>query len=135
MNQITLTGRVVKDATARLMTNGSSVVTFDFAVKRTTTSPNYPDTDFFRCTAFGKTAESMSKCLITKGTKLLLSGELRNDTYIDKTGQKVTHAQVVVYRFEFLESKKASVEQEQVAVNDPANVDYSEEDEMEVPFI
>ena len=46
--------------------------------------------------------------MIQKGVKLLLEGELRNNDYTDRTGQKVYGYQYVVSSFEFCESKASA---------------------------
>ncbi|MDD5866686.1 MAG: single-stranded DNA-binding protein [Lachnospiraceae bacterium] len=45
---------------------------------------------------------------LKKGTKILLSGEIRNDNYTNKEGQKVHGTQIITNSIEFAESKNAS---------------------------
>lgn len=106
MNHFIITGRLTKDAEIRYSTDGKAVVAkFDFAVNRKFKREGEADADFFSCVAFGKTAEVFEKCSIGKGTKLLIEGEVRNNNYTNKDGQKVYGTQVVVNAFEFCESK------------------------------
>lgn len=109
MNTVTLMGRLAQDPQIR-QTAGGEAFNFNFAVNRRfiRTESGDPQADFFTCVAFGKTAERLGKCGITKGTKLLIQGELRNNTYTDKNGQKRTTTQIIVNDFDFCESKNAT---------------------------
>ena len=71
---------------------------------------NYP-TDFFRCTCWGKLAEIVEKHC-SKGTKLLISGRLKNNNY-EKDGQKVYSYEIVIDSLEFLESRTAKAQDSQ----------------------
>jgi len=105
MNHFTITGRLTKDAEIRYSNEGKAVARFDFAVNRKFKREGEADADFFSCVAFGKIAETFEKCMVVKGTKLLIEGEVRNNNYTNKDGQKVYGTQVVVNSFEFCESK------------------------------
>lgn len=105
MNHFTITGRLTKDAEIRYSNEGKAVARFDFAVNRKFKREGEADADFFSCVAFGKIAETFEKCMVGKGTKLLIEGEVRNNNYTNKDGQKVYGTQVVVNSFEFCESK------------------------------
>ena len=43
---------------------------------------------------------------LKKGTKILLSGRLQNNSYEDKQGNKVSATQIITEEIEFAESKK-----------------------------
>lgn len=105
MNHFTITGRLTKDAEIRYSNEGKAVARFDFAVNRKFKREGEADADFFSCVAFGKIAETFEKCNVGKGTKLLIEGEVRNNNYTNKDGQKIYGTQVVVNSFEFCESK------------------------------
>jgi single-strand DNA-binding protein len=101
MNKVLFTGRTTNDTEVRYTADQKAVASFNFAVNRTFDREN---SDFFKCVAFGKTAETIEK-LVKKGTKLLLEGEIRNNNYTDKNGVKRYEMQVIVNNFEFCESK------------------------------
>ncbi len=107
MNKAIFTGRLCSDCDIRYTNDGKPVAKFRFAVNRRFAREGEPDADFFSCTAFGKTAETMEKCSIGKGTKLLLDAEVRNNNYTDKEGKRRYDTQVVVNSFEFCESKQS----------------------------
>ena len=104
MNKVIFTGRLCKDAEIRYSADGKAVARFDFAVNRTFKREGEADADFFSCVAFGKIAETIEK-YVSKGTKILIEGEVRNNNYTNKDGQKVYGTQILVNSFEFCESK------------------------------
>lgn len=107
MNKIILCGRLTADTEIRYSNDGKAVARFNFAVNRRFKRDEDPEADFFQCVAFGKIAETLEKCSVGKGTKLLLDGEMRNNNY-EKDGVKHYGMQVVVNSFEFCESKGSS---------------------------
>jgi single-strand DNA-binding protein len=60
--------------------------------------------NFFNMTAWGKTAETLSKHT-SKGTKLLLECEATQNQYKDKNGNNINTVDFRVLNFEFCESK------------------------------
>lgn len=107
MNKIILCGRLTADTEIRYSNDGKAVARFNFAVNRRFKRDGDPEADFFQCVAFGKITETLEKCSVGKGTKLLLDGEMRNSNY-EKDGVKHYGMQVVVNSFEFCESKGSS---------------------------
>lgn len=107
MNKIILCGRLTADTEIRYSNDGKVVARFNFAVNRRFKRDGDPEADFFQCVAFGKIAETLEKCSVRKGTKLLLDGEMINNNY-EKDGVKHYGMQVVVNSFEFCESKGSS---------------------------
>jgi single-strand DNA-binding protein len=101
MNLFIASGRTTNEPETRYTNDGKAVASFNFAVNRIFDKEN---SDFFKCVAFGKTAETIEK-LVKKGTKLLIEGEMRNNNYTDKNGTKRYEMQVIVNSFEFCESK------------------------------
>lgn len=110
MNMIALMGRLVGDPDSRYtQTTNSCIADFSLAVNRKYKREGSPDADFFRCTAFGKTAEGIEKYL-KKGTKVIITGSIQNDNY-EKDGVKHYQMKVIVDSWEFAESKKAAGEE------------------------
>jgi single-strand DNA-binding protein len=136
MNKIILMGRLTRDPEVRYgAANNTAIARFSIAVDRRFKREGQPTADFFNCTAFGKTGEFVEKYL-KKGTKVVLEGELQNNNYTNKDGQKVYGMQIVVNSLEFAESKSSSNSDrestQQVDSNDFMNVpDVAEE---ELPF-
>ena len=108
MNKIILMGRLTRDPEVRYGgANNTAVARFSIAVDRSFKREGEPTADFFNITAFGRLGEFAEKYL-KKGTKILLDGELRNDNYTNKDGQKVYGMQIIANNIEFAESKNAS---------------------------
>ncbi len=107
MNKVILMGRLTRDPEVRYggASNGA-IARFSIAVDRRFKRDGQPEADFFNCTAFGRTGEFVEKYL-RKGTKVVLDGEVQNDNYTNKEGQKVYSTQIIVNQIEFAESKNA----------------------------
>lgn len=118
MNRITLSGRLCNDPEAITTASGTAVAKFNFAVNRRFKKEGKPDTDFFQCVAFGKTAETIAT-YVKKGTKILLWGEMQNNIFEDEGGIKHYRMQVVLDGFEFCESKSNKTEAESGASDLP----------------
>lgn len=108
MNIVTLSGRLTKDPEIRY-SNGEKpmcVARFTLAVDK-----NYKregDTaNFINCTAFGKTGEVIEKH-VTKGTKIMVTGEWTTGSYTNKDGNKVYTNECNISKLEFCESKNSS---------------------------
>lgn len=134
MNKVIFSGRLTKDVEIRYSAEGKAVARFDFAVNRTFKREGEPDADFFSCVAFGKIAETFDKCNVSKGTKLLIEGEVRNNNYTNKDGQKVYGTQILVNSFEFCESKGNNVQNNAPATDTNGFMQISDGFEEELPF-
>lgn len=97
------TGNLVRDMEVTFLANGTALGKNTLAVKDEFKKDT---THFFNITAFGKTAETMGNFL-HKGSKILIEGQLSQSTY-EKNGEKRSSTDVIVNRFEFLDSKKDS---------------------------
>ena len=106
MNKFIISGRLTADAEYIHTNEGKTVAKFNFAVNRRFKKEGEQDADFFTCVAFGKIAETLEKCTVGKGTKLLIEGEVRNNNY-EKDGVMRYDTQVKVDSFEFCESKSS----------------------------
>jgi len=116
MNHVIFMGRLTKDAEVNYTRDGKKIAKFDLTVNRKFKIEGEADADFFSCVIFGKLAESFEKCNVTKGTKLAITGEVRNNNYTNKEGQKIYGTQIVVDYFNFCESKASGAGQAQAPV-------------------
>lgn len=107
MNRVILMGRLTRDPEVRYGSNEMAIARFSIAVDRRFKREGQPEADFFNCTAFRKTAEFIEKYL-KKGTKVVVEGQIQNDNYTNKDGQKVYGTVIIVDNIEFAESKAAS---------------------------
>ena len=128
MNLITLTGNLGRDweqaNSNTVIAKNSLAVRRDFKNKQT---GDY-DTDWIPLTAFSKTAEILMQ-YTSKGSKILIVGKLQTNNYTDKNGNKRTSYDVIVDRFEFLDSKGDN--QQKQTDNPFANANLSNEDPFE----
>lgn len=93
-------------ADPELKTYGSDnkpITTFNAAVNKRFKKEGQPDADFFRYTAFGKTAEFICK-YFTKGSKALITGEINNNNY-EKDGVMHYGNQILIDNIEFFGKK------------------------------
>lgn len=83
MNLLTAIGNLGKDAELRFTDKGEPVAQFSFAL-----TSGYGDkavTTWVTCNLWGKRAETLAP-MLTKGTKIGISGELTNRKYVAKDG-------------------------------------------------
>lgn len=104
MNITNLTGRLTKDIELRATQSGKTVANFTLAVNRRFKSQGQPDADFFRCQAWGKTAEVMHQ-YTHKGSQIGVTGRLQNRSYENQQGQKVEITEVIVESMDLLDSR------------------------------
>lgn len=83
MNNITIKGRLCADPEMRETIGGVALCNFTVAVDR---AHNREETDFFRCTAWRKTAEFIKQHFV-KGQEILLTGAMRCDIWEDEDGE------------------------------------------------
>ena len=99
MNKVVLIGRLTKDPELSYAAGtGTAVCRFTLAVTR----PFKKDeTDFIRCVAFNKTAETIGQYL-TKGRQIAIAGRIQTGSYEAQDGTKRYTTDVVVENFEFI---------------------------------
>lgn len=128
MNLITLTGNLGRDweqaNSNTVIAKNSLAVRRDFKNKQT---GDY-DTDWIPLTAFSKTAETLMQ-YTSKGSKVLIVGKLQTNNYTDKNGNKRTSYDVIVDRFEFLDSRSDNQQQSQPKKDENpfAKVDFTDD--------
>ena len=121
-------GNLTKDNELRMTQSGTQVLKNSLAIRR-----DKDNTDFINFTAFGKTAELLSK-YTNKGSKILIEGEIRTGKY-EKAGETKYTSEVVVHNIEFLDSKKQEAKEE--LTTDENNVVYQKDIEIDsdlLPF-
>lgn len=105
MNYVSMIGRLTKIPDIRQTNTGKNVCTFTLAVNR-----RYKDAqgkvtaDFFPVQAWEKLAELCARYL-DKGSKVFVSGELRNRSYEAKDGTKRYVTEIIANEVEFLSPK------------------------------
>lgn len=102
LNQVVLEGNVVSQPEMRMCKNGRAMCTVRIAVNRTYKDKQGGFTEevsFFDITVFGPAAERYSQWC-SKGRRILVTGRLKQDVYIDKTGQKRSKIAILADRIE-----------------------------------
>lgn len=121
MNHVSLIGRLTKDAEERqARTAGGeqlTVASFTLAVDR-----NVRETDFIRCTAFGRIAELICDCC-HKGSKIGVTGRIQTGSYKNREGQTVYTTDVIVSGLDFCEKKADNTETNTEAAPEPDPVE------------
>lgn len=116
MNMFMLVGRVYREFELKNTKNGKSVVELPLAVNN-----GKDDTTFISVQLFGNIAETTSK-YISKGDIVGVKGNIKNNNWEDKDGNKHYDYQFIVERISFLSTKKKEDEKEDENVDTPKNV-------------
>ena len=104
MNTIMITGNLVRDPDYREFPNGGGVCTLRVADSRRFTGKDgqkREETLFIDVKAFAKLAMTCRQFL-SKGSKVLICGQLKSDEYTTKDGQKRTSIYIEAEKLDFL---------------------------------
>lgn len=107
-NQVTLIGHLGRDPEFTKFDSGKMKTQFSLAtseIYRNQNGDRVESTEWHRCVAWGKLAETMNMYL-KKGKEVALSGKLTHRSYTDKNGEKRYITEVVVSDFAFLGKKE-----------------------------
>lgn len=88
--KITLVGNLGRDGELRYTPNGTPLIEFSLATNEKWTDRNgqpHEHTQWFRCTLWGKQAESLKQYLL-KGKLVFVDGKLRVRDYTTQDGEK-----------------------------------------------
>lgn len=135
INNVTIVGRLVRDAEARTTKSGKNIAAFTLAVSGI--EKEY--VDFIDCLAWGKTADVVTK-YTGKGKRVGIVGKLHINKYETKDGEKRSRAEVIVNSIQLLSSAEASKKEdaEETKPSDEVNLDDVKLDEpvdlSEIPF-
>lgn len=111
LNQINLIGRVGHTPEIRIG-DQTTICNFTLAVDdRIKVNDQWTvQTEWFRCTAFGKTADIMAK-YVKKGSLIFVSGKMKSRKYTGKDGTEKTSWEVTVSTLQLLDPKSEGEEQ------------------------
>lgn len=142
MNKFQFLGRLTKDPEIRYTSgNNTQVTAFTIAVNRKYVAQGAErQADFFNLSAFGKTAEFISK-YFKKGQQILVEGRIQNRTWEDQAGAKRYATDFIVEQVYFADSKKDDATYSQQPIETPNIPDSSENEDFitveeteELPF-
>ena len=108
LNKAMVIGYLGADPDTRYMPSGSAVTTVSVATtarwKDKTSGEQKERTEWHRCVAFGKQAETMAEFL-RKGAQVYIEGELQTRKWEDKEGITRYSTEIRVFQFSFLDRK------------------------------
>lgn len=107
MNKVIQVVTLGADPEIREYGDGKKLVNFSGAVQKRFVREGEDSADWFKYTAFGPTADFIAK-YFTKGSKMLIEGEIHNNNY-EKDGVQHYSVQITVNNVEFY-GKKADGE-------------------------
>lgn len=116
LNNLSILGRVTKPLELRYLQNGTAVLNFDIA--NSVKVKDSEVTTFLRCVCYGRSAEVINQ-FVSKGDRVLLQGELRQNSYQDSSGATKSYHFLQVNSFDFIESKNKEQAQAQQAPQMP----------------
>ena len=102
LNNLSILGRVTKPLELRYLQNGTAVLNFDIA--NSIKVKDNEVTTFLRCVCYGRSAEVINQ-FVSKGDRVLLQGELRQNSYQDSSGATKSYHFLQVNSFDFIESR------------------------------
>ncbi|KAF5030974.1 MAG: single-stranded DNA-binding protein [Spirochaetales bacterium] len=105
LNVVALVGRLTRESELRYSNGGMAICRFSIAVnrrKRTADNRWEDEANFFDCTMFGKSAESINQYL-EKGRQVSIIGELRQSRW-EQDGQSRSRVEIAVNSLQLLSS-------------------------------
>ena len=95
-----INGNLVRDCELKYSQSGKAVLMNAVAFERYIASSQQRETSFIGIIAFGKTAESIQR-YFSKGSPIIIDGDLELIGWTDKAGQKHSKIRVIVNSFDF----------------------------------
>lgn len=110
-NKVIIAGNLTRDVELTATKTGTSIANITIAVNETIVSNGEKQTkaNFFSCTAFGKTAENISK-YFAKGKPIFIEGRLQQEVW-ETDGKKNSKTKIVVDKFEFVGNRDSTEKQ------------------------
>ena len=106
INNVTLVGRMTRDAELRYTPQNQAVATFSLAVNRNFKNQNGEyEADFINCVIWRQPAENLATWA-KKGALIGITGRIQTRSYENQQGQRVYVTEVVADSFKLLESQK-----------------------------
>ena len=131
INNVTLIGRMTRDAELKQTPSGQSVAIFNLAVNRNfKNSDGEREADFINCVIWGTSAENLANWT-KKGALIAVVGRIQTRNYENQQGQRVYVTEVVVEKFQTLEKKDNASNTNSLYGQAPNIPDISDDD---LPF-
>jgi len=121
-NKVVLVGNLSRDIELRYSQSGSAIANTAIATSRkfTANGERKEEVCFIDVTFFGKSAEVANQYL-RKGSKCLIEGRLKFDSWVDQSGNKRSKHSVIVETMQMMDSKadNQAPQQEHTAYQQP----------------
>lgn len=136
INRVTITGNLTRDPEVKQTGSGMSVMKLGVAVNDRRKNPQTNEWEdvpnFIDCTMFGDRAAKVAQYL-AKGSKVAISGRLRQETWETQDGQKRSRVGVVIDDLEFMSrsQQQPQAQYQQPQYQQPNAYDMAAED---IPF-
>ena len=132
LNNLSILGRVTKPLELRYLQNGTAVLNFDIA--NSIKVKDNEVTTFLRCVCYGRSAEVINQ-FVSKGDRVLLQGELRQNSYQDSSGATKTYHYLQVNSFDFIESKNKEQAQQAPQAPQMPTTQQTKEQKQRADFV
>ena len=145
MNKIILLATLTKDVELRYLQNGSAMATLNLAHNKKFKKQDGSQSErvlYVKATCFGKTAEMVNQ-YFSKGSRILISGELTLNSWADDKGNKRSEHSILIETIDFIDrvprgEVKLVYENTQAEVKEPVpkqdNKPKIEINQDEIPF-
>ncbi len=144
LNLCQFIGNLGQDPETKYLPSGNAVANFSIAVaddyKDKQTGQKVEQTEWVRCTAFGKLAEIIGE-YVRKGSKVYVSGKMKTRKWQDQSGQDRYTTEITVNDLQMLDSRNTDGapqqrQPQQAAPSSPAagNGPAPAFDDTDVPF-
>lgn len=104
LNSVCMLGRIAQDLELKNSSSGLPYLNFSIANSKRS-KDGEDEVSFFKLVAFGKIAETIFN-YFSKGDRILIQGELKQNSYTDKEGVKKSDVSIIVSAIDFVETKK-----------------------------
>lgn len=121
LNKAILQGRFTDRPELKHTKNDKAVVDFSLAVEESRTVNGERNVNFFKCKAWGNTAEFICK-YFEKGQQIIVDGRLSVNNYTDKDNIKHTNVFIVVEGVNFCGAKSSEAQQKDIEKSFDAEV-------------
>lgn len=127
INNVTLIGRMTRDAELKQTPSGQSVAIFNLAVNRNfKNGDGEREADFINCVIWGTSAENLASWT-KKGSLIAIVGRIQTRNYENQQGQRVYVTEVVVEKFQTLERKDSTANTNSLYDQAPNTLDVSDD--------
>lgn len=125
INQVTLIGRLTRDAELKYTSNGFAIASFAIAVNRRRKNGDQwvEEASFFDINLFGKSAEGLKQYLV-KGKQVAIVGELRQDRW-EQDGQPRSKVVVIANNVQLIGGNEKQTQQGGQSSGYQAQEEYS----------